>query len=221
MAKLRDGGYSFEFMSLHQVLEIMKATQSKGKYGPWLDHFTEMGRKTVIRRLAKYLPLSIEFQTAVALDSMAEGGKDQHTDSLDGDFSLVSDDAPYAVETETETHGQLTEKARVEVPPPRPGQMAPAGQDSSAQNSGSSNASVMPQQQQGGPTFEDAIAAVKSGDIDTAKDIARGLPDGQQQLIDAAITNKKAEQAQAQGSAAAQAAPASRRSGSRSSSAPE
>ena len=211
VAKLRDGGYSFEFMSLHQVLEIMKATQSKGKYGPWLDHFTEMGRKTVIRRLAKYLPLSIEFQTAVALDSMAEGDKDQHTDSLDGDFSLVSDDAPYAVETETETHGQLTEKARVEVPPPRPGQMAPAGQDSSAQNSGSSNASVMPQQQQGGPTFEDAMAAVQAGDFDTAADIARSLPEGQHKAIEAAIANKKSPAAGPQQGDAQQAKPVSRR----------
>ena len=83
VAKLKDGGHSFEFMSVHQVQEIMRATQSKGKYGPWADHFTEMGRKTVIRRLAKYLPLSIEFQTAAALDGMAEAGKDQGN-TIDG-----------------------------------------------------------------------------------------------------------------------------------------
>lgn len=107
VAKLKDGGHCFEFMSLHQVQEIMKATQSKGKYGPWAEHFTEMGRKTVIRRLAKYLPLSIEFQTAAALDGMAEGGKDQHTDSFDGEFSLVGDDAPPSFDHETgEIHDQ-------------------------------------------------------------------------------------------------------------------
>jgi recombination protein RecT len=120
VAKLKDGGHCFEFMSLMQVQEIMKATQSKGKYGPWQDHFTEMGRKTVIRRLAKYLPLSIEFQTAAALDGMAEGGKDQHLDTLDGDFAIIPDDAPYAagsVDEETgEIHGQLSEQAPVTVP---------------------------------------------------------------------------------------------------------
>ena len=120
VAKLKDGGHCFEFMSMRQVQEIMKATQSKGKYGPWQDHFTEMGRKTVIRRLAKYLPLSIEFQTAAALDGMAEGGKDQHLDTLDGDFAIIPDDAPYAagsVDEETgEIHGQLTEQAPVTVP---------------------------------------------------------------------------------------------------------
>lgn len=100
VAKLKDGGHCFEFMSLHQVREIMANTQSKGKYGPWKDHFTEMGRKTVIRRLAKYLPLSIEFQTAAALDTMAEGGRDQHLDTMEGDFTVLPDDAPAADEFE-------------------------------------------------------------------------------------------------------------------------
>lgn len=94
VAKLVGGGYAFEFMSLHQTKEIMSATQSKGGYGPWKDHFTEMGRKTVIRRLAKYLPLSIEFQTAAALDGMAEAGQDQQLNTLDGEFVLQADDAP-------------------------------------------------------------------------------------------------------------------------------
>lgn len=117
VAKLKDGGHCFEFMSMRQVQEIMAATQSKGKYGPWKDNFTEMGRKTVIRRLAKYLPLSIEFQTAAALDSMAEGGKDQHMDAMDGDFSIVPEDAPHyegQVDEETgEIRGQLPEHAPV------------------------------------------------------------------------------------------------------------
>lgn len=112
VAKLKDGGHCFEFMSLKQIHEIRDASQGyqqAAKYKkqdghPWGAHFVEMGRKTVIRRLAKYLPLSIEFQTAAALDGMAEGGKDQHTDSFDGDFSIAADDAPYGgadVDTET------------------------------------------------------------------------------------------------------------------------
>lgn len=107
VAKLKDGGYSFEFMSLHQVQEIMRATQSKGRYGPWADHFVEMGRKTVIRRLAKYLPLSIEFQTAVALDNMAAADKDQKLDTIDGDFMVVPDDDAPQSDVDQET-GEIT-----------------------------------------------------------------------------------------------------------------
>lgn len=113
VAKLKDGGHSFEFMSLHQVREIMKATQSKGKYGPWQDHFIEMGRKTVIRRLAKYLPLSIEFQTAVALDNQAEAGKDQNLDTIDGEFMLVADDdAPTGYDVDQAT-GEIQQSERL------------------------------------------------------------------------------------------------------------
>lgn len=113
VAKLKDGGHSFEFMSLHQVREIMKATQSKGKYGPWQDHFIEMGRKTVIRRLAKYLPLSIEFQTAVALDNQAEAGKDQNLDTIDGEFMLVADDdAPTGYDVDQST-GEIQQAERL------------------------------------------------------------------------------------------------------------
>src|SRR5690606_19310904 len=50
-------------------------------------------RKTVIRRLAKYLPLSVEFQTAVALDGMAAADKDQQLDTIDGEFTIVGEHA--------------------------------------------------------------------------------------------------------------------------------
>lgn len=99
VAKLKDGGYCFEFMDVAQITAIMLATQSKGKYGPWKDNFVEMGRKTVIRRLAKYLPLSVEFQTASALDGIAEAGRDQHLDTvIDGEFFVMPDDAPVGQE---------------------------------------------------------------------------------------------------------------------------
>ncbi len=91
VAKLKDGGHSFEVMNIDQVIDIMRSSQSKGAYGPWKDHFVEMGRKTAIRRLAKYLPISIELQTAVALDTMADAGKDQRLDAFDTDFSIVSE----------------------------------------------------------------------------------------------------------------------------------
>lgn len=117
VAKLKDGGHSFEFMSVHQVLEIMRSTQSGGKYGPWKDHFIEMGRKTVIRRLAKYLPLSIEFQTAVALDNQADAGKDQRLDTIDGDFMVVADeDAPTGYDVDQST-GEIQQAERLNDSP--------------------------------------------------------------------------------------------------------
>lgn len=112
VAKLVGGGHAFEFMSLRQVEAIMLGTQSKGKYGPWKDHFIEMGRKSVVRRLAKYLPLSIEFQTAAALDGMAEAGKDQHLDAFDGEYSIIG-----PIEHIDEETGEITTVEAVEEKP--------------------------------------------------------------------------------------------------------
>jgi recombination protein RecT len=102
VAKLVGGGYAFEFMSARQVDLIRDNTQSKGRYGPWKDHYVEMGRKTVIRRLSKYLPLSVEFQMANSLDEQSANEKDQHLDTFDGEFSILADtyetEQPPAVE---------------------------------------------------------------------------------------------------------------------------
>jgi recombination protein RecT len=115
-AKLKDGSDVFEVMSKDEVDEIMVGTQSKGEYGPWKDNYPEMGRKTLIRRLAKYLPLSIEFQTAVALDNQAESGA-QHIDSVDGEYFVVPDnDFNQPKEKKSEITMPASKKANTEKP---------------------------------------------------------------------------------------------------------
>jgi recombination protein RecT len=100
IAKFKDGGHVFEFMSTHQINEIKEASQgyqqakkyNKQATHPWTVYFVEMGRKTVIRRLSKYLPLSIEFASAVALDASAASGKEQQVESIDGEFIVTGFD---------------------------------------------------------------------------------------------------------------------------------
>lgn len=117
VAKLKDGGHCFEFMSRYQINEIMANSQSKGAYGPWKDNFVEMGRKTVIRRLSKYLPLSVEFQTASALDGMSDTGKDQHLDTvINGEINIMPDDAPVIEETVDQETGEVTQGDKTPSP---------------------------------------------------------------------------------------------------------
>ena len=128
VAHLKDGGHAFEVMSVEQVREIMTATQSKGKYGPWKDHFVEMGRKTVIRRLAKYLPLSIEFQTAAELDSMAAAGRDQNLEAntIDGVFTSISEpDADGAQADDAQVDQETGEIAQQQAAPAQRQQQLP------------------------------------------------------------------------------------------------
>lgn len=83
VAKLVGGGHSFEFMSTDEVNHIRDKAAEKNRAkkdnqgrpiitGPWLDNYVEMGRKTVLRRLFKYLPISIEsLAFASAIDGNA------------------------------------------------------------------------------------------------------------------------------------------------------
>lgn len=75
LARYKTGAVQFEVMTSAQIENVMRATQSKGAYGPWLDHFDEMARKTCIRRLAKSLPLESEkFARALEMADVREEG---------------------------------------------------------------------------------------------------------------------------------------------------
>ena len=103
VAKLVGGGYAFEVMGRDQIEEIRDASQNykfareKGKT-VWGQHFVEMGRKTVLRRLFKYLPVSIELATAANIDSNTEAGKaGNYEEALKGEYSVMPEDAPAAL----------------------------------------------------------------------------------------------------------------------------
>jgi recombination protein RecT len=57
-AELTDG-HQYVYMTADEIDHIRK-TYSKGKSGPWQTEFDEMAKKTVIKRLFKMLPISIE-----------------------------------------------------------------------------------------------------------------------------------------------------------------
>lgn len=73
---LKDGSYDFEVFGWEEVLLWQARFARKGRdnqpYGPWVDHLPAMAEKTAVRRLAKRVPVSVEFQRAAALDELAE-----------------------------------------------------------------------------------------------------------------------------------------------------
>ena len=60
VAVLKDGANSFEFMTKKQVEEHRKKFSKTGDTSPWGTDFDEMAKKTVIKKLLKYLPVSVE-----------------------------------------------------------------------------------------------------------------------------------------------------------------
>lgn len=73
VAKLKDGGTQAEVMTKAQIEAIRTRSRAQNG-GPWTTDYDEMARKTVVRRLCKYLPLSVELATALDLDERAEFG---------------------------------------------------------------------------------------------------------------------------------------------------
>ncbi|MGB5812040.1 MAG: recombinase RecT [Polyangiales bacterium] len=82
IVKLKDGGVQWEVMNRREVLEVKSGSRA-GNSGPWKTHEPEMWKKTVLRRICKLLPSSIELQTAIALDENADAGIPQTFDVID------------------------------------------------------------------------------------------------------------------------------------------
>lgn len=66
-AKFKDGTVQHEPLTMADIAKIRNSSRSKDK-GPWVDWFEEMMRKSALRRLSKYLPLSSEDRRTVERD---------------------------------------------------------------------------------------------------------------------------------------------------------
>lgn len=80
-ATTKDGGRYATVMTLQDVEKIRKRSKAANN-GPWVTDFEEMGKKTVIRRLCKYLPMSIEIVEVMRKDEDLEFGSMQPGDEI-------------------------------------------------------------------------------------------------------------------------------------------
>jgi len=120
VAKLQGGGYSFEFMSVDEVNHIRDKAAEKNRAkkdnqgrpiitGPWADNYVEMGRKTVLRRLFKYLPISIE---SLAFANAIDGNAVAAAAPLEEIAFDVAQEAPANVDQET---GEILDSAPAQI----------------------------------------------------------------------------------------------------------
>lgn len=88
-----DGGYSFVFMTKDEVLEFAQAKSKTFRNGPWQTDFDAMAKKTVIKQLLKYAPISIELQKAITTDSTVKT-------TIDKEMSDVPDESADYIDVE-------------------------------------------------------------------------------------------------------------------------
>lgn len=100
-ASLKDGGFVFEHMTKAEVDAIRKRSKSANS-GPWVTDYEAMALKTVIRRAARYLPMSSEAQQAVAADENTP----DYTNQLN---PIIEQPTPLPVEPEVEQAPQQPE----------------------------------------------------------------------------------------------------------------
>lgn len=111
VGRMKGGGVQFEVMSLTQI-EAVRRRGSNRKGSPWDSDWEEMARKTVLRRIFKLLPMSVELQHFQTL---------QHAqDVLEGDVlgeSLEGDGAAHALPAGTQSRSDsLSQMLNEEAP---------------------------------------------------------------------------------------------------------
>lgn len=99
VARLKDGTKQFDVMDRWEVNRIRSRSRASNA-GPWVTDYEEMAKKTVLRRLCKMLPASVELQTAVALDERADAGIAQELENVI-DVQAVASEGENATETAT------------------------------------------------------------------------------------------------------------------------
>jgi recombination protein RecT len=111
IAKFRGGGHHFDVMSVAEVEAIRnksagwKAFESKQiRETPWQDNFVEMGKKTAIRRIAKFLPMNV--QKAAAIADMYDSGRHAQLGSA-GEIEISSGEEVIDVEAMASTSSDL------------------------------------------------------------------------------------------------------------------
>ena len=69
IAKLKDGSTMREIMGRGEIDRVRSVSKSKdNKYGPWMQWYGEMARKTALRRLSKRLPMSTDLERVIHRD---------------------------------------------------------------------------------------------------------------------------------------------------------
>lgn len=110
VAELSDGGYHVEVMTRADIEKIrdrssnVQRARRSGKTTPWDTDAAEMWRKTVLRRICKYLPKSAELATALALDDAADHGEQRLSvpEAIDGSWAPVpAEEEPEVTDVES------------------------------------------------------------------------------------------------------------------------
>lgn len=109
--KTKDGDFDFEVMTKAEV-EQHRATYSKARKSPWNTEFDAMAKKTVLKKVLKYAPLSTEIMRRMATDESVKTFNPAAEDDSMKDLTLMPNDM--AIDAEFE---EADEDSQADVDP--------------------------------------------------------------------------------------------------------
>jgi recombination protein RecT len=177
VAKFRDGSHHVEWMSVEDINKIRDgssgyriALATAKKYNkepdsPWINSWEEMARKTLARRISKYLPRSIEIQNAEKLMDAGDKGVPVH---FDGEFAVVDEDE---AQYQDQQHVPALPEHAGGEPAPVVTQQRQQAAETVTVDEETGEAQLEQHTDAGAPTLDDAIAKVKKGEYDDARAI--------------------------------------------------
>lgn len=118
VAHFKDGGYQFEFMPKEEI-EKRRRRSKAANNGPWVTDYEEMAKKTVIRHMWKYLPISVEIQQAAAQDEtyrrdVTDDPKSVYEDAIDVEFSVQDNNLNEEQKEEQKSTDEGAEQAEID-----------------------------------------------------------------------------------------------------------
>ncbi|MEW2913854.1 recombinase RecT [Leisingera sp. JC11] len=126
IAKFTDGGHAYVVLPWAQVMKTRDNSQGyktavrfNKTDSPWMAHEDAMAKKTAIRALAKYLPLSVEFVDAVQIDNDAGARVDYASFAMNPDDGATIDDEFVEEDAEDAAPEQQAEEAKPAAKKPK------------------------------------------------------------------------------------------------------
>jgi recombination protein RecT len=113
VAILIDGSKAWEWMWMEEIDEVRKQAMGKKKNvadSPWTKWPEEMEKKTPMRRLAKWLPLSPEWQKAAIIEEYQEAGVPIIDADIGFDLSDIPESSKGVEQKSKDKEAALTEK---------------------------------------------------------------------------------------------------------------
>lgn len=111
VARLQGGGYQFEVLSVKDVEKVKDKSKAKN-FGPWVTDFEEMAKKTAIRKLFKYLPVSVDLQRSFTMEdrveatNVVEALKEENEDIVTEFWTATQDTTATAQSTTVKTQAE-------------------------------------------------------------------------------------------------------------------